>query len=224
MSYNELAMDDHSAVAELIREEALGARRISFAAGAVVHEASAPADRVFLIESGEIRRLQTSPDGSRRLLDILGPGDWFGPEAVGRLSVYGSQAAAMTDAVVWVASADKVLEALPRHPQASLQIIRQLADRLNVATEEASHLVFDDTRRRLVKALLKFSRSAAATVTGDGVILRMTHEQLGQAVGAARETVSLTLTQLRQANLLRTGRNQLAFDPRVLTGMLNAEA
>jgi CRP-like cAMP-binding protein len=37
------------------------------------------------------------------------------------------------------------------------------------------------------------------------VILWMTHEQLAQAVGAARETVSLALTQLRQANVLRTG-------------------
>jgi len=193
-------------------------------AGTAIHEASAPADRVFLIESGEIRRLQTAADGSRRLLEILGPGDWFGQEAVGRLPSYGCQATAMTDAVLHVASAGKVLEALPRHPEASLQIIHQLADRLSDATEEASHLVFDDTRRRLVKALLKFSRSAAATVNGEGVILRMTHEQLAQAVGAARETVSLALTQLRQANVLRTGRNQLSFDPRTLLGILNADA
>jgi CRP-like cAMP-binding protein len=224
MSDNLVTIEERPVVAELIRDPELGARRISMGAGAAVHEATAPADRVFLIESGEIRRLQTGADGSRRLLEILGSGDWFGQEAVGRLPVYGCQAMAMTDAVVWVAAADKVLEALPRHPKASLQIIHQLADRLSIATEEASHLVFDDTRLRLVKALLKFSRSAAATVTGDGVILRMTHEQLAQAVGAARETVSLTLTQLRQANLLRTGRNQLAFDPRALTGILNADA
>ena len=41
-------------------------------------------------------------------------------------------------------------------------------------------------------------------------------QQLAQAVGVARETVSLALTQLRHQNLLRTGRNQLFFDPEAL--------
>ena len=47
-------------------------------------------------------------------------------------------------------------------------------------------------------------------------MLRITHQQLAQAVGAARETISLALTQLRQQKLLRTGRNQLFFNPEVL--------
>ena len=42
------------------------------------------------------------------------------------------------------------------------------------------------------------------------------HEQLAQAVGAARETISLALTHLREQNLLRTGRNQLFFNPDAL--------
>ena len=48
------------------------------------------------------------------------------------------------------------------------------------------------------------------------MVLRITHQQLAQAVGAARETISLALTQLRQRELLRTGRNQLFFNPDVL--------
>src|ERR1700683_22080 len=105
MSDNLVTIEERPVVAELIRDPELGARRISMGAGAAVHEATAPADRVFLIESGEIRRLQTGADGARRLLEILGSGDWFGQEAVGRLPVYGCQAMAMTDAVVWVAAA-----------------------------------------------------------------------------------------------------------------------
>jgi CRP-like cAMP-binding protein len=70
--------------------------------------------------------------------------------------------------------------------------------------------------------LLKFSRSAAAVATRDGVELRMTHEQLAQAVGTARETISLLLHELRNENLIRTGRNRVMFDPRTLTGALAA--
>jgi hypothetical protein len=48
------------------------------------------------------------------------------------------------------------------------------------------------------------------------VVLNITHSQLAQAVGAARETISLALTQLRHQNLVRTGRNQLFFNPDTL--------
>ena len=54
--------------------------------------------------------------------------------------------------------------------------------------------------------------------------LRCCHQQLAQAIGAARETVSLALTQLRQRNLLRTGRNRLSFIPGALEDFYRAQA
>ena len=91
--------------------------------------------------------------------------------------------------------------------------MKQLAHKMISARSDAAGLVFDDCQARLLKTLVRFSRSAAATPNADGVVLRITHQQLAQAVGVARETVSLALTQLRQQNLLRTGRNQLMFNP-----------
>ena len=46
---------------------------------------------------------------------------------------------------------------------------------------------FDDCRSRLVKTLLRFSKSAAAKKIPEGVVLKITHAQLAQAVGAARK-------------------------------------
>ena len=62
-------------------------------------------------------------------------------------------------------------------------------------------------------ALIRFSHSSAASRDGSGVVLRITHEQLAQAIGVARETVSLALTEMRRLNLVRTGRNQLMYNP-----------
>jgi CRP-like cAMP-binding protein len=209
-----------STVARLVRDASLGARRRTVERGMTLHEQGQSAEDVFFIQQGQVRLYQLSPDGSRRLVEILGAGDWFGMAAVGGLSQYGFQARAQTASIVCVLPAGRLLTALAQRPEASLEIIRQLAGRWKDASDEAGCLAFDDCRQRLVKTMLRFSRSAAATVTRDGVQLRMTHEELAQAVGAARETISLALTELREAGLLNTGRNRLVFNPQTLGQVL----
>jgi CRP/FNR family transcriptional regulator len=221
MFNNHLVSAGESPLARLLSEPALGARRRLVSSGAVIHDAGAAADNIFLIQSGLVRQYQLSMDGSRRLNDISGPGNWLGIESVGGQTAYPTQAVAATETTVLVLPVRQLLAVLPQHPQVSLEIIRQLTERLATVTEEAGELAFDDCRRRLIKTLLKFGHSAAATATREGVMLRMTHEQLAQAVGAARETITLVLTQLRNENILTTGRNKLTFDPRALNDCLN---
>jgi len=215
---------DIGALEALMCDLSQGARRRAVEQGAMLHDIAQPAREVFYITKGQVRRYQLSPDGTRRLLDILGPGDWFGAEALGGAQRYGCQAQAATDSVLCVVAAERILASLSSNPRASVEIIRALARQGSEARQEAGELAFDDCRRRLLKAILKFSHSAAANATPDGVMLRMTHGQLAEAVGAARETVSLMLTQLREANLVKTGRNRLMFSPEAILAVLNFDA
>jgi CRP/FNR family transcriptional regulator, cyclic AMP receptor protein len=159
---------------------------------------------------------QVSPDSSARLLEILGPNDWFGVAALAQNTRPGHKAVAVVPSVIWEVPAQELMAALPTRPLAAVDLVKQLADKLQNALDEAGELVFDDCNSRLIKTLIRFSSSAAAFPREDGVVLRITHEQLAQAVGVARETVSLALTHLRRQNLLRTGRNQLFFNPTAL--------
>ena len=137
-------------------------------------------------------------------------------EATTGAASYGTRAVAVSAVTVSAVPADKWLALLAQQPGVATEWVARLAGKLVQAREDAACLVFDDCNQRLIKTLLHFSRTAAATVHPEGVVLRITHQQLAQAVGAARETISLALTQLRQQKLLRTGRNQLFFDPAVL--------
>lgn len=201
---------------ELLANPALGARRTSIAAGTVLYEPHTPAGNLYFIHRGQIRTYHVGNDDYGRLIDILGPDAWFGEAALAKQATYGEQAIAVVPSVVSEVSAERFLNLLLQQPRAAVEVYRQLAAKLTSAREDAAGLVFDDCHSRLLKALIRFSRSAAAQPHGDGVVLRITHEQLAQAIGVARETVSLALTQLRQQNLLRTGRNQLMFNPEAL--------
>jgi len=183
----------------------------------IVYESQTPAGNLYFIETGQVRVYQTGNDGSTRLANIFGAGDWFGIAALAGIATYGSRAIAVSRSVLWAVPADQLLQVLGRDPKLARVLVGQLASRLEEANDMAARMMFDDCNQRLVQTLLRFSRTAAATSLEDGgVVLRITHQQLAQAVGAARETVSLGLTQLRQRNLLRTGRNRLSFHPSAL--------
>ena|SRR5579862_1828155 len=206
--------------AELRNDPSLQARRLDLAAGSIVYEPDSPGRELFIIDSGQVRTYELSNNGSTRLLEILGCGEWFGEEALAGSAAHSCRAAAAEKTVLWVVAAEKLMELLTRRPDAAREMIRQLASRLQSARQDASRFVFDDCNSRLIKTLLRFSGTAAATTQEDGnVVLKITHRQLAEAVGAARETVSLALTQLRQKNLLRTGRNRLMFVPETLRSM-----
>jgi len=204
-------------VDELLMRPSLGARTRELVAGSVLFDADTPAQNLYFIRSGQVRVYQPGPDGSTRLVEILGAGDWCGAASLAEEEHHGNRAVAVSSAVVVEAPADRWLAVLGEHPALATRWIATLAAKLQAARADAACLMFDDCNSRLVRTLLHFSRSSAAAPSEDGgVVLRITHQQLAQAVGAARETVSLALTQLRQRNLVRTGRNQLFFDPGVL--------
>jgi CRP/FNR family transcriptional regulator len=197
--------------------QSMGGKRSEVAEGTVLFEPGYPAQNLYWIESGQVRLYQIGPDGSTLLSDIMGPGDWFGIAALARAGVCDTRAVVVSKAVLCTLPASRLMELLASQPELASEMVAQLANRLQAANQAAAHLVFDDCNQRLVQTLVRFSRTAAATPQDDGgVVLRITHQQLAQAVGAARETVSLGLTQLRQRNLLRTGRNRLFFNPQAL--------
>jgi len=207
------SVTENSLFTELLLNPALGARRINVAPGKVLYEPGTDAKALYFIHRGQLRTYKMDDAGNGRLLEILGPDEWCGEAALARHPQYGEQAVVVVPSVVTEVSIDRLMQLLSQQPKAAVELMKQLAHKLSAARADAAGLVFDDCHSRLLKTLVRFSRSAAAAPHADGVVLRITHQQLAQAVGVARETVSLALTQLRQQNLLRTGRNQLMFNP-----------
>src|SRR5262245_52684775 len=193
-----------------------GGRSFDAHNGEVIYQPEDPAVNFYFIRRGQVRLYTVATDGSTRLIEILGPGNWFGAASLARGKTYRMRAVSVGGAALVEVAAERLLSAMAKDPTNLVELSRQLAAKLVMAHEEASRLVFEDCNQRLISALLRFSRSAASTQHADGVVLRITHDQLAQAVGVARETVSLALTQLRQQNLLQTGRTQLMFNPETL--------
>jgi CRP-like cAMP-binding protein len=211
-------------ISQVFTDASLGARPASVEAGTVLYEPHDAAENVHFIHRGQVRLYQVGPDGSQRLVEILGAEEWFGIAALAKAGQYGVRAVVVTNSVITEVNSAKLMDSLTHRPQHLVELTQQLASKVQAAHDDAACLIFEDCNERLIKTLIRFSDSAAATRQEDGVVLRITHNQLAQAVGVARETVSLALTQLRHQNVLRTGRNQLFFSPEVLRKFVNRNA
>ena len=216
-----VAQSTRSPMGELFQNPEVAAEGIEAPRGTIITEAGAVAEHVYYIHHGQVRLYQIGPDSEARLVEILGPGQWFGCSAFSDRGTHVAQAVAATQTQLSKASAQRLLTVAARNPQSAVEIIRHLAGSVQSAREESGRLVFQDCNQRLVSAMIRFSESAAATVQGDHVVLHLTHEQLAQAVGAARETISLALTEMRHRNLVRTGRNRLIFNRDALRAFAN---
>jgi CRP/FNR family transcriptional regulator len=204
------------AALEWLSDPDLDARRIEVLETRILYHPPDPADNAYYLESGQVRIFQTAPTGMERLAEILGANSWFGISSLAQKPTYSARSEAVAPTVVWAIPVAKLLDKVGHQSQLALGLVTQFAARLRSAHEAAARLMFEDTNQRLVRTLIEFSQTSAATPYEEGVLLHITHQQLAQAVGAARETVSLALTQLRHRSLLRTGRNRLMFNPTVL--------
>ena len=208
-----MSQEVRSPMGEVFAHPAVGAEGIEVARGATVYTQGSQAEHVYYIHRGQVRLFQVSPCGEEaRLVEILGPGQWFGCASLSDKGTYVAQAVAATEATLSKVSAARFVEHVSTNPEAAQQVVRALANTVHSARNEAARLVFNDCNQRLLDAMLRFSESAAATHDGENTVLHLTHEQLAQSVGAARETISLALTELRHKNLVRTGRNRLIFN------------
>ena len=174
-------------ISDLLCDPSFDARQTEEPASTVLHEADAPAHDIYFIRTGQVRVFLPGADASSaRLVEILGPGDWFGVASLAGSAVYGSRAVAVTAAGVCRVPADRLLANLPRVPALAAELIRQLAQKLQAAHEDAATLVFEDTNHRLIKTLLQFSRSAAASPEQGGAGGRTAHHPPATRPGRRR--------------------------------------
>ena len=78
----EVSNHQHSAFADIFQDPAVDARRANVAAGTVIFEPDDAATNVHFIHRGQVRLYQVGPEGTQRLVEILGPNDWFGVAAL----------------------------------------------------------------------------------------------------------------------------------------------
>jgi CRP-like cAMP-binding protein len=186
--------------------------------GAMIQRVNDMVTELFVLREGRVMSFVIMPDGSRQILRIYFPGDFIGSAS----TAYGKapeSLMAIEDVVVCPFDKHALRELLQEHPRvAALLFILSNAERAAL-TDRLAALGRSSAKARVASFLLDiFDR---LRVTDDAIIdsfdLRLTQEEIGDAMGLTSVHVNRMVRQLEQEGLIArsNGRITLLDIPRL---------
>jgi CRP/FNR family cyclic AMP-dependent transcriptional regulator len=160
------------------------------------------AEKVYFIESGQVKLLTYSLDGKECLLCILTAGDTFGELCLAGAGQRQETAAAMIDTTLIGIPCASFFPHLVNHSLVE-GYVQYLAMRVADQQQVIANLIMADSEYRLGETLLRLARQLGRQELGSKRIeQKITHEELAQMVGTTRPRVSKFMLKFRNLGLI----------------------
>ncbi len=209
---------------ETMRELLAVAHTRTYEPGDVVFSEADQPDFAYLLLEGTVKLSINSTGGRRLILGMATNG-----ELVGVASMLCNKPQETTVEVVYtskiaVIAAHDFRNFLLRHPDAYGVVSEELGREFTKACEQLRTVVLSSSApQKLARLLLDWSKSGQMTETGARFRFCMTHEELGECIGASRETVTRVMTTFKSKNLVNLHGSVLTIpNPRALENFASA--
>jgi CRP-like cAMP-binding protein len=188
------------AFAELVRER-------SFPKGSVIVFEDDPGDALYLVARGQVKVVLIGEDGREVILSVLGEGNFFGEMSLIDEKPRSATVIAMVDSIVLVLRREDFQARLRTSPEIAIALLRELSRRLRRADEKIGSLVLLDVNGRLADLILRLAEEEG----GDRITKKLTHNVLAQMIGSSRETVSRTMRDFTERELVQVTRKEITI-------------
>ncbi len=176
-----------------------------FAAGSPIIREAEPGDLFFVILKGEVKVSVDSPDGREVVLSHLQAGDFFGEMALFGGDGRSASVTATAECELVALARGDFLAALSRDFSLTRKILQTLSTRLRKANAVIESMALLDVGGRLAQYLIRLAdESGQSPVDGYFVVIRPTHQEIANSIGATRETVTRMLKQFEDRKLIRS--------------------
>src|SRR5260370_5115744 len=161
---------------------------------------------------GKVRISIPSHEGREIVLAVLQPGEVFGEIALLDGKERTADAHATTACALAVLERRDVLEFLERQPNAWPRVVEVLCDRLRATDLQMAEVAMQPLPVRLAKVLLRMTYVETLGRPAAGV--HVSQRELGNIVGASRESVNKCLSQWQRSGWLRIERTSITISDR----------
>jgi len=171
--------------------------------GRILYSQDDHAEALFLLKTGRVQIYRLTPSGKRLELATLEPGTFFGEMPLLGESLRHTYAEAASDCLLCVMSRADVERLIREHPSVALRMMEVLGRRLALAEARLEEMAYRGVAARIAAVLLRMSNGQS------GSVLAITHQELGDMIGALRETVTKTLDEFQADSLVDLGRGRI---------------
>ena len=188
------------------------ARIKDFAAGETIFLMGSAGNSMMAVLSGTVRISIPSPEGREIVLAILHPGEVFGEIALLDGKERTADAKAVTPCSLAVLTRHDVLTFLERTPTSWPKLVEVLCERLRRTDQQIAEVALLQLPARLAKALLRIAADEPLR-KGDEFKrkVRLSQRELGNFVGATRESVNKCLAEWQRSGIIRIEDNVITI-------------
>jgi CRP/FNR family cyclic AMP-dependent transcriptional regulator len=165
-------------------------------AGTMLFMPEESGERLYILRQGRVDLFRVTPGGKRLVTRQILAGAVFGIMGLLGQTMQGNYAETIEDSVIGAVTREDILEILKQHPEVSLRLLEVVGNRLRLIEERLVETSYSPVRVRLSHFLLTNSDLIS------GVLTNFTHEEIGDIIGAARQTVTETLNLMQNQGFI----------------------
>jgi CRP-like cAMP-binding protein len=159
--------------------------------------------QIYVVIRGTLKALTTSEEGADVVFSILGAGEVFGEIALLGRPQRTATVSAITPCELLVIDRRDFLAYLRSHPEAAIELLSVLAQRLRHVSELVEDTLFLNLPVRLAKKLVHLARTHGERLAaGVKIDLKLSQEEWGDLVGATRESTNKQLRAWTETGLI----------------------
>ena len=143
-----------------------------------------------------------------RFLAFGEPASWWASFAALDPAPRLASAVALEPLMVQTLTAEEFRAFVAEHGSVALQLIRMLIGRLREADRRRVEFGAYDAASRVARLLVDLAADHGSLGRG-GAVVRLSQQEIGELVGASRESVGRALAALRDRQLVTTGRRSV---------------
>ena len=187
------------------RQQVLGEMtETRYGKGQYIFREGDPTEYFHIVKEGSVKCVKSSLDGKECTLKVLMPGDLFCCDASAFDGAsHPGTAQPMGDVSVLRMKKEAYFKMLRGNPDAAMEVIRYLGNRLNEAQEKAKILALDSADQRLASLLVSLAeRSGVADPNGVRLSVRLTRQDMANMVGVTTETAIRIIARFKKNQLV----------------------
>lgn len=161
------------------------------------------ASAVYFVLEGEVKLSMNSAEGKRLILRIARKGEVLGLASTLSGRPREISAETLYPAKIATVRRSDFLQFLARHPEAYQTVTEELSRSYNLACDQLRTVGLSSSApEKLARLLLEWSENGQTTERGTRFLFPLTHGEIGEFIGASRETVTRTLSVFKSRRLV----------------------